>query len=377
MLQTALPLEAPNAWAYAGLQPKAARPPHAGTPQPATAEAAPDRIGFEIGWDHAQWRLTPPLAHLHAGSPVRQGWAAGRAVIGSRSRRPTPAVRQWLRLRLLAWRDGTAFESQQVTPRFIARLQAPLCPVTRLPLADDEQARDDPAGAVPAQIARLNPQAAVAAGNLAALAPAAAEALAVGSWDAARAQAEQPNSALTPAQWRRLAVLMSFAAPLPHALAATLPLAVLPPVGVRALNPVQALQIALTRIFLLPDAARRLAGWCALMPCEQTRQAARLLLHTLLARRLAVPPQAEPAALRHALEDAWTDDLVLRRWQRLALRLTAAECERLLQHAPRQGLADASLRWLPTGTAIDGWSLETAGRVPLGAARAVGGTQPH
>ena len=38
-----------------------------------------DATGFEIGWDHARVRLTPPPSQLLAGHPVRQGWEAGRA----------------------------------------------------------------------------------------------------------------------------------------------------------------------------------------------------------------------------------------------------------------------------------------------------------
>ena len=63
----------------------------------AGAGAAPDATGFEIGWDHARHRLTPPLAHLHAASPVRQGWQAGHAIFGAR------ALEAVCRLRLLRY----------------------------------------------------------------------------------------------------------------------------------------------------------------------------------------------------------------------------------------------------------------------------------
>ncbi|MFN0186699.1 MAG: hypothetical protein ACKVQR_23045 [Aquabacterium sp.] len=369
MIQAALPLSLPPhlplfAPIAARRPADPARPALPLHPGGALAEAAPDRIGFEIGWDHAQWRLTPPLAHLHAGSSVRQGWAAGRAVIGNRSRKPTAAHRQWLQLRLQAWQQGASFESLQVTPRWLGRLAAPLCPVTRRPLA-----ADCAFGAELQQIVRLNRHAAYAAGNLAALAPAAADAASRLSWDQARAMAEQagaqPNTAphdLGAAAWLRLAVLMSLAAPLPHALAASLPLVVLPAPAMRVLNPVQALQVALTRLFLAPQAAARIHAWATLMPDAETHQATLLLLHTLLARRLALPATALPLAVTHLLEDAWTDPLVQRRWQRLALRLTAAACERLLQAAPQRGLADPGLRWLPVDQATDGWALHSAGQ---------------
>src|SRR5687767_7217530 len=57
--------------------------------------AGTDHTAFEIGWDFAHYRLTPPVAHLHADNPVRQGWSAGRAGFGSRTLRPSPAVRRW------------------------------------------------------------------------------------------------------------------------------------------------------------------------------------------------------------------------------------------------------------------------------------------
>ena len=41
---------------------------------PAATESPFDAAGFEIGWDHAHYRVVPPVEHLHAGHPVRQGW---------------------------------------------------------------------------------------------------------------------------------------------------------------------------------------------------------------------------------------------------------------------------------------------------------------
>ena len=37
------------------------------------AWADPGHVGFEIGWDHAQHRLTPPVEHLQPGNPLRHG----------------------------------------------------------------------------------------------------------------------------------------------------------------------------------------------------------------------------------------------------------------------------------------------------------------
>ena len=49
------------------------------------AADAADRTGFDIGWDHAHHGLVPPAELLHEGTPVCQGWLAGRAVFGRRT----------------------------------------------------------------------------------------------------------------------------------------------------------------------------------------------------------------------------------------------------------------------------------------------------
>lgn len=331
-----------------------------------------DEVAFEIGWDFARHRLTPPVAHLHADNPVRQGWSAARVVFGARTLRPTLAVRQWLELRLAAWQRGRAFENVQVTPHFIAQLQVPHCPVTGSTLATGDAVAQSAHPPVPT---RLNQQAAYAAGNLAMLgetARAAAEGL---DWRQALAQAELAEAAgeptrrgLSAPQWRRLAGLMSLATPLDHAQAAALPLLVLPPNRVRVLNPVQALQVMLTLQFCQAGYARRLVGLAALMPSSELRQAFQVFMHTLLARRLAAGPAIEGAAMRTAMEQAWADALVQRRWQRLASRLTAVDCEQLLQRAARRGLIGASQRWQAPEAAVEGWALDSAGlarRAPL------------
>jgi hypothetical protein len=333
------------------------------------AHVGRDGTGFEIGWDFAHYRLTPPVAHLHAENPVRQGWSAGRAVFGARTLRPTGPVRQWLQLRLAAWQHGLAFEGVQVTPNFLAQLQVSECPVTRSRLSDGSGTATD------ATITRLNPQAGVAAGNLAMLSQAALEAKADCSWDAALANARRIEAGecsridgLDAIEWARLALLISLVTPLPHAQAATLPLLVLPPNRLRVLNPVQALQVMLTLQFCDAGYARRLVALAVLMPSSEARQAFQVFMHTLLARRLSAGPVLDGAAARRAMENAWSDALVQRRWQRLALLLTSADCEQLLQRAARRGLMGAGKQWLNSTRATDGWALENAGQasVPSG-----------
>jgi len=350
------------------------------TPLPAALPCAPvamsapavaDDTGFAIGWDHARHRITPPLCHLDGHNPVGQGWAAGRAAFGERRLRATAAVRQWLALRLQAWQEGAVFEDQQVNPAFLARIDVPHCPVSRVPLLLATGGADD------AAVLRLNTAAAYAAGNLAVVSQQVADAWGHGDWQAtlARADAQAATRAdhlgLDAAAWQRLVVLASFATPLPHAQAALLPLHVMPPNRVRVINPVQALQVMLTLQFSQAGYARRLLGLSALVPGAEARQAFQIFMHTLLARRLAVGTHPTPQQLRQAMEDTWGDVLVQRRWQRLASRLTAADCELLLQRASQRGLVVGGGRWMSADAATEGWALAAPA-----VARATGGRAP-
>ena len=224
---------------------------------------------------------------------------------------------------------------------------------------------------------RLNTAAAYAAGNLAVVSQQVAAAWGAGDWRAGLALADtlaaepaEPGAAqprrhgLDADAWQRLVVLASFATPLPHAQAALLPLRVLPPNRVRVINPVQALQVMLTLQFSQAGYARRLLGLAALVPGAESRQAFQIFMHTLLARRLAVGPQATPLELRQAMEDTWGDVLVQRRWQRLASRLGAADCELLLQRANQRGLVVGGGRWLSADAATEGWALPAPAGLP-------------
>jgi len=387
MAQAALPF-APSVLALAAPTARAGRALPAA--KGAGTVATPlDATGFQIGWDHARHHLTPPLAHLQAESPVRQGWQAGRAAFGQRTLKAGAAVRQWLALRLQAWQHGAEFEEVQLTPAFLARLDATHCPVTRQPLLLAS------GGAQDLQLQRLNPAAAYAAGNLAAVSRRAAEARqhqgrdlpfadllqlarraaesstgrAAAVLDAAQTGPAHTTDPAAPAHalrgldaaaWQRLAVLSSFATPLPHALAATLPLCVLPPNRCRVINPVQAVQVMLTLQFTQGGYARRLLTLAALMPNSEARQAFQIFMHTLLSRRLSAGQDLGPEAVRQAMEDSWADPLVQRRWQRLALRLSESDCERLLQRAHQRGLCVGGGRWLSNAQATDGWALPAA-----------------
>ena len=322
-----------------------------------------DASGFEIGWDFAHYRLTPPAAQLAEGQPVRQGWLAGAAVFGTRTLKPTPQVRAWLQLRLDAWRQGCAFESVQVTPHFLAQIDVPVCPVTRLALGGARGIGND------AVVGRVGTGAGYAAGNLATMSVRAVQAKAGLDWQDAltvvrRLQASGMDTldGLAPTQWTRLAVLMSFVTPLAHAEAACLPLRVLPPNRLRLLNAVQALQTVITLAFTQAEPLPRLRELMKHLPAS-SKHDFQVFMLTLQARRMGVGAQTAGADLRHALEDAWGDAALNRRWQRFALQLDETTCERLVRIAARHGLGGRTWHWLPGATATDGWALRHGGQV--------------
>ncbi len=332
---------------------------------------AVDRDGFDIGWDHAHHGLVPPAELLLEGTPVCQGWTAGKAVFGARTLRGTRHTRLWLQLRITAWRRALAFERQQLTPNYLAQIQPARCPVTRLPLQGGRGQSNT------LVVERLNSDAGYAAGNVAVVSQQAAwawEGLSVQDCvrRAHRAQQGQPvqpegqglkaNAAaddLDAAAWWRMAVLRSFSTPLPFAVAAGLPLAVLPPNRVRLLNAVQGLQALLTRSFAAPgwsERCRRFASW---LPEHTLRQDFNLFVGAMAPRVLEAGK--DPAALRQALEDAWLNERVHRRWQHFVLQLGPPATEALLHKATEAGLAGVRTLHLGAEQATDGWALPGAG----------------
>ncbi len=309
-----------------------------------------DRTAFQIGWDHARHGLVPPATLLAAGHPLGQGWQAAQAVFGRRTWPARPAVRQWLSLRLAAWQAGEAFDLDQLTPQHLAQIAATRCPVRRVPLGGA------PGTADAAIVLRLNADAAWAAGHLVTLSAAAAAAMQGVDVDEARRraraaeQAGEPVQGLGDAGWWRVATLRGLATPLPFAAAATLPLAVLPPNRVRLLNAVQGLQALVTQTFAAPGWAARCAAIATLLPAHTLRHDFNLFVGAMAPRVLAAP--AEGPGRRDALEDAWLNERVQRRWQHLVLSLGEAGTEALLdrvatmpqpgrhvlQHAPAQAV---------------------------------------
>ena len=318
--------------------------------------------GFELGWDYAHYGTVPPADHLHPLSPVRQGWEAGRDSFGRRTLQANRFARKWLQLRLNAWLRGRVFEGQQVNPAFLRQIDVAVCPVTREVLTHGTGELSD------ASVDRVFNDAAYAAGNLAVMSTRANRAKSAYGVDDAMAFVRQIEvgqlgriDGLSAEHWARIAVLTSFATPMPHARAANLPLLVLPPNRLRVLNPVQSFQVMLSLQFTRAGHARRCAALAGLMPSAEARYAFNAFMHTLLARRLAAGRIADAVAERHAVEDLWRDPLINQRWQRLALRLTALDCERIGRVAADRGLAGSGVRWLTAESATDGWALESGG----------------
>lgn len=273
---------------------------------------------------------------------------------------PAFVQRLW-RLQGQARRRGREVEPLLVTPRFLARIDSAACPVTREALLPRS-----------AQAVALRGDAAVAAGHLATLGPAAAEAAAGVGWQAAWATAQRlaatPGAidrGLDAAAWRRLAVLLAFVQPVGAAEAATLPLHVLPPNRLRVLGAVQGLQVAMTLALRGADRAARLSRLAALAGDEDTRLALRLTALTLIARCPADLDTRTPLEARRSLEDLWDDPLLQRRWQRLALRLGDAGAQALLQRGRRAGLLGTGWRPLDARIAVDGWALTAPEAAPL------------
>lgn len=368
---------------------------------PAEANAPADAVGFGIGWDHAHHGLVPPPGLLLEGTPIGQGWRAGRAVFGGHARSRTwPAnrhTRAWLALRIEAWLAGAAFDLTTVTPNHLAQIDARRCPVRRVALGGGSggsggglatgDAPDAPC------IERLNPEAAYAAGNLVVLSRSAAQAwrgLSVADlvFRARHAEAAEAagnvvctgddgNTPLDAAAWWRLAALRSFATPLPHADAARLPLAVLPPNRVRVLNAAQALQVLLTLLLTGSDWCARIGEVAALLPAHSQRIDFNLWVGAIAPRLLAA--QSEGRDATRALEDAWLGERVQRRWQHLALTLGEAACEALVQRLAGQKLPGRRAEWLRGEQAVEGWALKSdsgaagAARRPNAAAAAAPG----
>ena len=336
---------------------------------PCTPETPLEQIGFELGWDYAHHRLQPPAPYAEQTSSLRQGLLAGRATFGVRTLQATRPVRKWLQLRLHAWLRGRSVELFQVTPNYLRQLEVSHCPVTRVALSVATLEGSD------SSVDRVRNDAGYAAGNLAVMSTKANHAKAAHGYRSALQLAlqttalERANSgargvaSLTAAQWARVATLCSFVEPLSHEEAAALPLLVLPPNRLRLFNPVQALQALLSRQLLQPGWSHRYARFEALLKGKELKRDFKAFVIALLPRVLEAGRLTEPAAMRWAIEDAWSNALVQKRWQAFAGPLEAETCEALVRCAAAKKLVTVRVESLAPARATEGWNLETRGYV--------------
>jgi hypothetical protein len=224
---------------------------------------------------------------------------------------------------------------------------------------------------------RLNTQAGYAAGNVAMMSAAAATARAgVDVLEALRranrtAAGGEPQHGLDAAAWWRLAALRSYATPLPFHEAARVPMAVLPPNRVRLLNAPQGLQALLSLQFTAPGWSARTRAIAELLPAHTLRHDYNLFIGAMAPRVLEAGPQ--PADIRRALEDAWLQDRVQRRWQHLVLSLGEDATTALVDRAAAQGLAGVRTLQHAPEQAVDGWALAAGGRLSPQSSQGLGG----
>ena len=383
-------------------------------PHASHGPTAHEHVGFELGWDYAHYRVTPPAPYAQEPSPLHNGLLAGQAAFGTRTLAATRHVRKWLQLRLHAWLRGRSVELMQVTPNYLQQIDVSHCPITRVPLSRALLSASD------ASVDRVRNDAGYAAGNLAVMSTRANHAKAACAYrDALRVieridagAAGAINSAGVPAgpgpcdavtahagraaptpsglggdEWARIAVLCSFVEPLPHDQACALPLRLLPPNRLRLFNPVQALQAFVSQQLLKPGWARRVSGFEELLAGKALKRDFKSFFMALLPRvlegvvvgvvqggRLGGTEPTLPT--RWAIEDAWRSPLVLQRWTRFALQLTPAQCEGLLVRAAAHRLGSGTVIPYTDASATEGWNLDTRGYVAHTALGAEGRVAP-
>jgi hypothetical protein len=323
-------------------------------------------IGFELGWDYAHHRLVPPAPYDQEPSPLRNGLLAGQAAFGLRTLEPTRFVRKWLQLRLHAWLRGRSVELHQVTPNYLAQIDVRHCPITRVELSTATLEATD------ASIDRVRNDGGYAAGNLAVISRKANHAKAAHGFREALAVVRRLEDTptvggvggLTLAQWSRVAVLCSFVETLSHEEACAVPMLVLPPNRLRLFNPAQALQAFVSRQLLTPGWSQRAARFEALLPGKPVKRAFQAFFHALLPRVLEAGRSDDPQHTRWAVEDAWRNPLVLKRWAAFARSLTGEQCEALVARAAARKLGTQVVERLSDVQATDGWNLASRGYVP-------------
>jgi hypothetical protein len=135
----------------------------------------------------------------------------------------------------------------------------------------------------------------------------------------------------------------------------------LPPNRLRLFNPIQALQALVTRQLAKPGWSQRLARIEALLPDEAVKADFNRFVMALVPRVLNAGSLVLAHEIRWALEDAWSDALVQKRWARFALQLSPAQAEALVQRAAAKRLSTVHVQQHALPRATEGWALERRG----------------
>jgi hypothetical protein len=125
---------------------------------------------------------------------------------------------------------------------------------------------------------------------------------------------------------------------------------------VRLVNPIQAVQALLSLQLATPGWGARSSRVAASIPlllrCEF-----HLFFHTLLAHTLragqSVAADDERTAMRVAVERAWSEPTVQRRWERFARRIDAALAETLVERLAAEPLPGLQTLSHPAGLVLD------------------------
>jgi hypothetical protein len=118
-----------------------------------------EKIGFEVGWDHAEYGLSLP-ADFSGPGVMLDGYKAGILRLGqARPKEHDIFTKKWLQLRRSAWRRGRIFE-EAVTPRFLVQIAQDNCPICRFEMTSGTGEDTD------WSVDRLNNDGGYARGNL-------------------------------------------------------------------------------------------------------------------------------------------------------------------------------------------------------------------
>jgi hypothetical protein len=101
-----------------------------------------------------------------------------------------------------------------------------------------------------------------------------------------------------------------------------------------------------------------------MLPDKPAKRAFLTFFHALLPRVLEAARAGGAHHTRWAIEDAWRNPLVLKRWTAFARLLTAEQCEELVGRATARQLGSLRVQQMPDAQATEGWNIESRGYVP-------------